>query len=175
MLGSSETWKTSTPNHHNTTGSLNRSGTWQRGVGDDEHGLIARYTAKLAQSNGQAGEGNEPTGEAGSSSTGSNGAYQLLAQLEMKNQEILREIARIRREQEMGEGVPTGNGPFPLVEELSLLRQRKSELEQQLAGLQDSRKQLMVQLESLMKMIKVSSTFLPSFSSLSTHFLPSRF
>lgn len=41
------------------------------------------------------------------------------------------------------------------MEELSVLRMRKSELEQQLNGLQDSRKQLMVQLESLMKMIKV--------------------
>jgi hypothetical protein len=53
----------------------------------------------------------------------------------------------------MDEGVITG--PYPLMEELSVLRQRKSELEQQLNGLQDSRKQLMVQLESLMKMIKV--------------------
>lgn len=47
------------------------------------------------------------------------------------------------------------SGPYPLMEELSVLRQRKSELEQQLNGLQESRKQLMVQLESLMKMIKV--------------------
>ena len=46
-------------------------------------------------------------------------------------------------------------GPYPLMEELSALRQRKSELEEQLGGLQESRKQLMVQLESLMKMIKV--------------------
>lgn len=53
----------------------------------------------------------------------------------------------------MDEGAITG--PYPLMEELSVLRQRKSELEQQLNGLQESRKQLMVQLESLMKMIKV--------------------
>lgn len=43
------------------------------------------------------------------------------------------------------------------MEELSVLRQRKSELETQLTTLQDSRKQMMVQLESLMKMIKVSN------------------
>ena len=43
------------------------------------------------------------------------------------------------------------------MEELAVLRQRKEELEQQLDGLQDSRKHLMVQLESLMKMIKVSN------------------
>lgn len=63
-----------------------------------------------------------------------------------------------RREQELGDGAILGSGPFPLVEELSLLRQRKTELEQQLTTLQDSRKQLMVQLESLMKMIKVKLT-----------------
>merc|ERR1712071_147104 len=77
-------------------------------------------------------------------------AHQLLAQLENKNQEILRQIARIRREQELGDEI----GNFPLMEELTVLRQRKSELEMQLTTLQDSRKQLMVQLESLMKMIK---------------------
>jgi uncharacterized coiled-coil DUF342 family protein len=43
------------------------------------------------------------------------------------------------------------------VEELTVLRQRKTELEQQLTGLQDSRKQLMIQLEGLMKMIKVTT------------------
>ncbi|XP_046645790.1 dystrobrevin beta-like isoform X1 [Daphnia pulicaria] len=137
LLGGSETWKTSQV--QNNTGSLSRS--WQRG--DDEHGLIARYAAKLAENQ------KDPRPEQESSSTS---AHQLLAQLENKNQEILREIARIRHEQEMDEGVITG--PYPLMEELSVLRQRKSELEQQLNGLQDSRKQLMVQLESLMKMIK---------------------
>ena len=54
----------------------------------------------------------------------------------------------------MDDGAVTGPYP-PLMEELSALRQRKTELEQQLNGLQESRKQLMVQLESLMKMIKV--------------------
>ena len=57
------------------------------------------------------------------------------------------------REQELGDDI----GPFPLMEELTVLRQKKSELEMQLTTLQDSRKQLMVQLESLMKMIKVFS------------------
>lgn len=73
-----------------------------------------------------------------------------------------------RREQEYGDRVVNGTdgGPIPLVEELTVLRQRKVELEQQLTGLQDSRKQLMVQLEGLMKMIKVSLfqiKYLPSF------------
>lgn len=44
--------------------------------------------------------------------------------------------------------------------ELRALRQRKDELETHLATLQDSRRQLMVQLEGLMKMLKV---LLPTF------------
>jgi hypothetical protein len=75
----------------------------------------------------------------------------------------------------MDEGVITG--PYPLMEELSVLRQRKSELEQQLNGLQDSRKQLMVQLESLMKMIKVvfkiSSSQIMQFITYDPSFVPS--
>lgn len=42
-----------------------------------------------------------------------------------------------------------------LMSELRALRQRKDELETHLATLQDSRRQLMVQLEGLMKMLKV--------------------
>ena len=62
----------------------------------------------------------------------------------------------LRREQEYGDSLVNGtNGPIPIVEELTVLRQRKTELEQQLTALQDSRKQLMIQLEGLMKMIKV--------------------
>jgi len=127
-------WKGSSNNEN--TGSLNRS--WSRN--DEEHGLIARYAAKLADDNISTSQL-----DVGSS------AHQLLAQLENKNQEILRQIARIRREQESGE---EGSGNFPLMEELTVLRQRKSELETQLTTLQDSRKQMMSQLESLMKMIK---------------------
>ena len=82
-MGCNETWKTS--QMHNNTGSLSRS--WQRG--DDEHGLIARYAAKLAEGQHDC----LSTSEQESTSTS---AHQLLAQLENKNQEILREIARIR-------------------------------------------------------------------------------
>lgn len=42
-----------------------------------------------------------------------------------------------------------------LVTELRALRLRKDELENHLQSLQDSRRQLMVQLEGLMKMLKV--------------------
>ena len=83
-LGSGESWKLIPGQSGGSAGTLGRS--WHRS--DDEHGLIARYTAKLAES--QAEIGPAPEKQDGSS------AHQLLAQLEVKNQEILREIARIR-------------------------------------------------------------------------------
>lgn len=83
-MGSGESWKLIQGNSGGSGGTLGRS--WHRG--DDEHGLIARYTAKLAES--QTDLSPAPEKQDGSS------AHQLLAQLEIKNQEILREIARIR-------------------------------------------------------------------------------
>lgn len=51
---------------------------------------------------------------------------------------------------------PGGEENPALMAELRALRQRKGELESHLAALQDSRRQLMVQLEGLMKLLKVS-------------------
>ena len=50
-----------------------------------------------------------------------------------------------------------------LVHELRGLRQRKEELEQRMACLQESRRELMVQLESLMKMLRTGQS-IPSSS-----------
>lgn len=61
---------------------------------------------------------------------------------------------RYRRQQEIE---AAGLENPALMSELRALRQRKDELETHLATLQDSRRQLMVQLEGLMKMLKVSS------------------
>lgn len=62
--------------------------------------------------------------------------------------------AILRRQQEL-EG--SGHGPENplLMNELRALRMRKDELETHLSSLQDSRRQLMIQLEGLMKMLKV--------------------
>lgn len=49
----------------------------------------------------------------------------------------------------------TGEENPALMAELRALRQRKDELESHLGALQDSRRQLMVQLEGLMKLLKV--------------------
>ncbi|XP_018313365.1 dystrobrevin beta isoform X4 [Mycetomoellerius zeteki] len=76
---------------------------------------------------------------------------ELISQLEAKNKEIMREIARLRRQQEIE---AAGLENPALMSELRALRQRKDELETHLATLQDSRRQLMVQLEGLMKMLK---------------------
>jgi hypothetical protein len=64
-----------------------------------------------------------------------------------------------RRQQELeaagiGPGT-TGEENPALMAELRALRQRKDELESHLGALQDSRRQLMVQLEGLMKLLKV--------------------
>ncbi|CAG2053407.1 unnamed protein product [Timema podura] len=85
---------------------------------------------------------------------------ELISQLEAKNREIMREIARLRRQQELeAAGLSNATGATEenpaLMAELRALRQRKDELESHLGALQDSRRQLMVQLEGLMKLLKM--------------------
>ncbi|XP_026319872.1 dystrobrevin beta isoform X2 [Hyposmocoma kahamanoa] len=139
-----------------------------RGV-DDEHRLIARYAARLAQENRtmpRAGRSASLTPELGrSSSEGSDvdaarQQRELISQLEAKNREIMREIARLRRQQEAesSDGVRPGGGAPPLVSELRALRARKDELEGHLSSLQESRKHLMQQLEGLMRMLKTQQS-----------------
>lgn len=61
---------------------------------------------------------------------------ELIAQLELKNKEIMREIQRLRRQQDAEQ--LTQESPA-LMTELRALRQRKGELEGHLGQLQDSR------------------------------------
>lgn len=119
---------------------------------DEEHRLIARYAARLAQeirTPAQSSDGNSLAPD------GSRAQRELIAQLETKNKEIMREIARLRRQQEAEQ--LTQESPA-LMNELRALRQRKGELEGHLGALQDSRRQLMVQLEGLMRMLKSQQT-----------------
>lgn len=62
-------------------------------------------------------------------------------------------VQTIRRQQEL-ESSHSADNPV-LMSELRALRMRKDELETHLITLQDSRRQLMIQLEGLMKMLKV--------------------
>ncbi|XP_031843408.1 dystrobrevin beta isoform X3 [Nomia melanderi] len=129
---------------------------------DDEHKLIARYAQKLAQEArtmpraasrmSQADQAGRAPSDANLVSLDASRAQrELISQLEAKNKEIMREIARLRRQQEIE---AAGLENPALMSELRALRQRKDELETHLATLQDSRRQLMVQLEGLMKMLK---------------------
>ncbi|WAR24886.1 DTNB-like protein [Mya arenaria] len=84
---------------------------------------------------------------------------ELIFKLEQKNREIMREIQRLRMEQE-AHAKTTANAQYnpTLMAELMLLRQRKDELEMRMSALQDSRKDLVTQLESLMKLLKNQPT-----------------
>lgn len=62
-----------------------------------------------------------------------------------------------RREQE---SVGLDHENPALMTELRALRKRKDELENHLTSLQDSRRHLMLQLEGLMKLLKVSTNFI---------------
>uniref|UniRef100_A0A672IA78 Dystrobrevin, alpha n=1 Tax=Salarias fasciatus TaxID=181472 RepID=A0A672IA78_SALFA len=81
---------------------------------------------------------------------------QLIAELESKNREILLEIQRLRLQHEEASQPPPDKGQHNpmLLAELRLLRQRKDELELRMSTLQESRRELMVQLEQLMMLLK---------------------
>uniref|UniRef100_A0A673AH14 Dystrobrevin n=1 Tax=Sphaeramia orbicularis TaxID=375764 RepID=A0A673AH14_9TELE len=129
---------------------------------DEEHKLIARYTSRLAETDGVIPnrsinfDVNKQKRE-------------LIAQLESKNREILAEIKRLRAEHDAAcQPSPDKGSTNPtLLAELRLLRQRKDELEQRMSSLQESRRELMVQLEGLMKLLKVQAAG-------SSHVSPSR-
>ncbi|KAM9495971.1 dystrobrevin, beta a isoform 2-T5 [Clarias gariepinus] len=127
---------------------------------DEEHKLIARYTARLASEHG-----NNARADQLGFDTNKN-QRQLIAQLEQKNREILQEIQRLRVEHEqVSQPSPEKAQQNPtLLAELRLLRQRKDELEQRMSALQESRRELMVQLEGLMKLLKAQAAGTPQSS-----------
>ncbi|XP_043918818.1 dystrobrevin beta [Protopterus annectens] len=120
---------------------------------DEEHRLIARYAARLAA---EAGNAPRPPTDLSFNFDANKQQRQLIAELENKNREILQEIQRLRLEHEQAsQPTPEKAQQNPtLLAELRLLRQRKDELEQRMSALQESRRELMVQLEGLMKLLK---------------------
>ncbi|XP_010707181.1 dystrobrevin alpha-like [Meleagris gallopavo] len=126
---------------------------------DEEHKLIARYAARLAAETSSSQQQAQQRGAADISFTidANKQQRQLIAELENKNREILQEIQRLRLEHEQAsQPTPEKAQQNPtLLAELRLLRQRKDELEQRMSALQESRRELMVQLEGLMKLLKV--------------------
>lgn len=129
---------------------------------DDEHKLIARYAAKLAAETRNVGKA---PSEGTLSLDTSRAQRELVSQLESKNREIMREIARLRRQQELEGVCASGFEDNPaLMSELRALRMRKDELETHLSSLQDSRRHLMVQLEGLMRLLKTHQATSPNSS-----------
>uniref|UniRef100_A0A3P8RVJ2 Dystrobrevin n=1 Tax=Amphiprion percula TaxID=161767 RepID=A0A3P8RVJ2_AMPPE len=121
---------------------------------DEEHSLIARYAARLA-ADAAAQQQRVPT-DLPCSLDVNKQQRQLIAELESKNREILQEIQRLRLQHEEASQPPPDRGQQnpTLLAELRLLRQRKDELEQRMSALQESRRELMVQLEQLMMLLK---------------------
>ncbi|XP_061843192.1 dystrobrevin, beta a isoform X4 [Nerophis lumbriciformis] len=138
---------------------------------DEEHKLIARYTSRLAET--------ESSGVIPTRSINfdvNKQKRELIAQLECKNREILAEIKRLRSEHDaMCQPSPEKGSTNPtLLAELRLLRQRKDELEQRMSSLQESRRELMVQLEGLMKLLKDEEQRQAAQAAGSSHAFPSR-
>ncbi|XP_059381065.1 dystrobrevin alpha-like isoform X2 [Carassius carassius] len=121
---------------------------------DDEHFLIARYASRLA-ADGAAVKTRVPA-DISLCLDSNKQQRQLIAELENKNKEILQEIQRLRQQHEEASQPPLDKSQQnpTLLAELRLLRQRKEELEQRMTSLQDSRRELMVQLEQLMLLLK---------------------
>ncbi|CAO2593448.1 Dystrobrevin alpha, partial [Lemmus lemmus] len=121
---------------------------------DEEHRLIARYAARLAA---ESSSSQRSAPDISFTIDSNKQQRQLIAELENKNREILQEIQRLRLEHEQAsQPTPEKAQQNPtLLAELRLLRQRKDELEQRMSALQESRRELMVQLEGLMKLLKV--------------------
>ncbi|XP_067835997.1 dystrobrevin alpha isoform X12 [Heptranchias perlo] len=128
---------------------------------DEEHRLIARYAARLAAE--AASSQQRAPSDLTSTIDANKQQRQLIAELENKNREILQEIQRLRLEHEQAsQPTPEKAQQNPtLLAELRLLRQRKDELEQRMSALQESRRELMVQLEGLMKLLKTQGAGSP--------------
>uniref|UniRef100_A0A673Y7I3 Dystrobrevin n=1 Tax=Salmo trutta TaxID=8032 RepID=A0A673Y7I3_SALTR len=124
---------------------------------DEEHRLIARYAARLAA---EAGNSTQcPPSDLSFNFDANKQQRQLIAELENKNREILQEIQRLHLEHEQAsQPTPEKAQQNPtLLAELRLLRHRKDELERRMSALQESRRELMVQLEGLMRLLKVQT------------------
>ncbi|KAJ1191594.1 hypothetical protein NDU88_000910 [Pleurodeles waltl] len=131
---------------------------------DEEHRLIARYAARLAAETSPSQQAQQKGATDISFTIDANKQQrQLIAELENKNREILQEIQRLRLEHEQAsQPTPEKAQQNPtLLAELRLLRQRKDELEQRMSALQESRRELMVQLEGLMKLLKTQGAGSP--------------
>ncbi|XP_041710615.1 dystrobrevin beta isoform X11 [Coregonus clupeaformis] len=148
---------------------------------DEEHRLIARYAARLAAEAGNSTVSSStqcPPTDLSLNFDANKQQRQLIAELENKNRslrEILQEIQRLRLEHEQAsQPTPEKAQQNPtLLAELRLLRHRKDELERRMSALQESRRELMVQLEGLMRLLKDEEQKQAAQTGGSTHSSPS--
>ncbi|GBM61177.1 Dystrobrevin beta [Araneus ventricosus] len=115
---------------------------------EDDHGSISNYTNHMyANRRGRySSELNLPSDTARQ--------RELIAKLEAKNREIMREIIRLRKQQEEEDEALRSDRNPTLLSELRALRMRKMDLERHLSSLQESRRDLVLQLDVLMRMLK---------------------
>ncbi|XP_031643707.1 dystrobrevin beta-like isoform X5 [Oncorhynchus kisutch] len=145
---------------------------------EEEHRLIARYAARLAAEadNSTVSCSTQcPPTDLSFNFDANKQQRQLIAELENKNREILQEIQRLRLEHEQAsQPTPEKAQQNPtLLAELRLLRHRKDELERRMSALQESRRELMVQLEGLMRLLKDEEQKQAAQTGGSTHSSPS--
>lgn len=115
---------------------------------DEEHQLIQLYIKKLSA------KGHE-TKKTDSDPSLFEERRKKISQLEARNRQMMEEIARLKKSFAPNMTETRSPGMEPLyTSELTALRYRKDELERHLTALQDSRKELLAQLESLMKLLK---------------------
>ncbi|GIY20457.1 dystrobrevin alpha [Caerostris darwini] len=115
---------------------------------DDEHGSLSQYNNHLfVNRRGRySSELNLPSDTARQ--------RELITKLEAKNREIMREIIRLRKQQEEEDEALQSDRNPTLLTELRALRMRKMDLERHLSSLQESRRDLVLQLDVLMRMLK---------------------
>uniref|UniRef100_A0A7E4W1D4 Dystrobrevin n=1 Tax=Panagrellus redivivus TaxID=6233 RepID=A0A7E4W1D4_PANRE len=123
------------------------------GNNDDEHRLIARYCAKLAGRTAYPSTSAAPMPMAEAAAASAAAALQegmdervMIAQLEEENNQMLREMALLEEQQ----GMATSNG------QINGIRERRSELEAKMRVMQQTRRELINQLEQLMQHINVN-------------------
>ena len=122
---------------------------------DEEHHLVQLYIKKLSEKRSERKTDSDPSLF--------EERRQKVSQLEARNRQIMEEITRLKKSLPMRMAENRSPGMEPLyASELTALRLRKDELERHLTALQDSRSELLMQLESLMKLLKNHGNLLVS-------------
>ncbi|XP_057303270.1 dystrobrevin beta-like isoform X2 [Hydractinia symbiolongicarpus] len=122
---------------------------------DDEHRLISLYAQRLAEDSLNRKSPSKTSSSSITASEPTSEQKELISNLEERNKSLLSEIRLLKAEHEEAIQNAQQMGCDPnLLTELHALRQRKDELEMRMSALQETRRELMVQLEGLMKLLK---------------------